>query len=80
MQSRCYTIGWNMAADDLHMLPAHTLVKLAEDVVNNEFPRSIDAVALLYHQNEFIRGYHAQFASRSRMAPGKGGALWPINS
>lgn len=68
MQTKLYQIGWNMAADDHLPLPMPTLLHLAEDVVGQEFPRALDDAALLYHQNQFIGGYLAQFAWRTRFA------------
>lgn len=64
MRTRCYEIGWNMAADDLHPLPEHTLRHLAEDVATQQFPRYTDDAGLFYHEQEFIRGYRDQFGYR----------------
>lgn len=63
-RTRCYEIGWNMAADDLHPLPEHALSALAEDVANQQFPRFSDEAGVFYHAQEFIRGYKDQWAMR----------------
>ncbi len=70
MDSRCYQIGWNMAADDMEPLPAWRLSRLAEDVAKQEYPDVTDEQRL-FHGNRFMNGYDDCFARRTGWAQGK---------